>query len=119
MPEPASNGSLAYWLGGVFLSAMIWGLTYISKERPPNLITAPRWMLLLCGIRQRKQIDYRKLEFQMFGNVLFVWLTILAIVVPSQTHRVTLYSLGVMIGTIGLIPLDSILTRESKRSNRD
>ncbi len=119
MTEATSSENLVFWLAAAFLSAMLWGAGFIAANQPSHFVTVPRWILILCGIRQGKQADYRKLEVQMFGIVLFVWSTILTILVQSQKHRNDLFAWGFLVGIIGVVLLDIVLTELSRRSHRD
>lgn len=118
MIEMPSSSSI-FWIVGAGLSIGIWWVARHSESRPPCLIMVPRLILIVCGVRQGNEIDCRRLEFQMFAIILLIWITILAIFVPTQAHRNGLVAIGFIVESVGLILFDIVLSRANKRSTRE
>jgi hypothetical protein len=90
--------AFADWVSMSTLGILLWLLGRFD-QRKLYPISVPRWLVLLCG-RTGQDIPIVHLYSfvaQMIGLLLFVWTTILVLLVASHEQRVFLFRWGVVI----------------------
>ena len=111
MVEITGDEKLIFWLMTVLVGGVTWVLTYLGASIPSNFVKAPRWVLILCGIRRGDQVDHKKIGLQIAGVSLIVWSTIVTILVPNEAARYNLFGIGFALDVVGLFLFETIKTK--------
>ncbi len=109
MIEITGNRMLISWLAISFIGVVGWLLGYITRGDPSRMISVPRWILLLCGIRHETQIDHKKMSAQLFSFCLIMWSTILTIFVANENLWDKFFGIGFLLDIICLVVFETVM----------
>jgi len=99
------------------ISAIVWWLGHGVHDHPS--ISVPKWLLVLCGIYDSKEVDHKRFEIQMFAIVLLVWSIVLMFLESDQIRRNKLFAAGLVLEVIGVVLLDVYLAKIAGRPNKN
>jgi hypothetical protein len=84
---------IAIWIGGVFYG-----------RNGVHPIFLPKWLLLLCGIREHTQIGVHRFAVQIFGVAWIAWASVTTLITSSGGGQSKLFITGIIV----LIALDGL-----------
>ncbi len=119
MIEITGNRILIAWLAICAMNGVGWLLGRMAMGLPSRMITAPPWVLLLCGVKPGNKIDHKMIGLQLFFRFLLIWATVLAILVSDFDRWNTLFGIGLCLALIGLFLFKAIKSLVLSKHSRD
>ena len=120
MIEITGNRMLTSWILISLMGGTGWLLMRTSGNNLSRMITAPKWVLFLCGVKGGSRIDHQKIGLQFTCLFWVAWSSIVTVFVSNQDVWYKVLRDGILLEAVVLLVFEFVKNRVlNKRPRSD